>query len=200
MPGREHAGVRTRDILTPSAFSIMDFHLYSPLGARLELRGVERTPCLHPSDSMSSYRIPCPPTDQCLAPTCCAPPAACGLCSAVRTWLPMVWIWVQILPKAQLYDMWNGQLPGRYTTRSVHDHPRSVQMGGAGPRKRSHNCSSSSGRRCHGTGARDHFWSLPAGDTAGALVARRPPDSPAAAVPGDVALSRRAARPPGDQS
>ena len=42
------------------------------------------------------------------------------------------------------------------------------------PSKRSHNCSSCSDRRCHGTGAHYRFWPLPAGDAAGALVARWP--------------------------
>jgi len=108
--------------------------MYSHIQAIPELRSVERTSCLHPSDRMSSYRTPCSPTDTRLAPTCCATPTACGLCSAVRKLLPMV----RILPKTKLYDIWNGQLPGGYTTRSVQDHLPSVQMAGRDVTKRSH--------------------------------------------------------------
>ena len=62
---------------------------------------VERTHCLHPSDRMSSYRTPCPPTDTRLTPTCCATPAACDLFSTVRKLFPLVWI----LPETKLYDI-----------------------------------------------------------------------------------------------
>ena len=44
------------------------------------------------------------------------------------------------------------RMTGRYNTRPVQDHPPSVQMGGAVPRKRSYNCSNCSGRRPYDSG------------------------------------------------
>src|SRR5215510_8516527 len=61
----------------------------------------KRSYCLHPSDRMSSYRTPCPPTDTRLTPTCCATPAACDLFATVRKLFPLVWI----LPETKLYDI-----------------------------------------------------------------------------------------------
>ena len=78
--------------------------------------------------------------------------------------------------------------------------PPSVQMGGRGVPEAFTYGARCTGRRCDDTRAPAHLWPLPAGDTPGELVARRPPDSPAAAVPGDVALSGRASWSPGDQS
>ena len=62
---------------------------------------MERTHCRHPSDNMSSDRTPCPLPDPRLTPTCCATPAVCDLCAALRTLLPLVCI----LPAAKLYDI-----------------------------------------------------------------------------------------------
>src|SRR5262249_3114674 len=55
-------------------------------------------------------------------------------------------------------------------------------------------------RRRYGRRPPAHFWPFPAGDDPGMLLAQRSPDSLAVAVPGDVALSGRTSRPPGDQS
>ena len=48
--------------------------------------------------------------------------------------------------------------------------------------------------------APSHLWALPSGDDAGSLVAGRPGDPLAAAVPGGARLSGRACGPPGDES
>jgi hypothetical protein len=55
MPGRELSGLLTRDVLTPSQFSTMYFHMDSHIWAMPEPGSVERTHCLHLSDRMFSY-------------------------------------------------------------------------------------------------------------------------------------------------
>src|SRR5262245_37565402 len=70
LPGMKHADVLTGDILTPATFSTMYFHVR----AVPEPRSVERTPCLHPSDRMSSDRTPRPPPDTRHTSTCCTIP------------------------------------------------------------------------------------------------------------------------------
>ena len=55
---REYSGIRTEHVLTPAEF----------LWAMLELVSVERTPCLSPSDRMSSHGTQCPPTGKHLVP------------------------------------------------------------------------------------------------------------------------------------
>jgi hypothetical protein len=101
MPEREHSGVLTGDVLTPSAFSTTYFHMYSHIRARLELSSVERIHCLHPSDRMFARWTPGLPTDKHLAPACYATFAACGLFCAVQKLLHMV----RLLSKAKLYDI-----------------------------------------------------------------------------------------------
>jgi hypothetical protein len=64
------------------------------------------------------------------------------------------------------------RMPGRYTTRSVHDHPRSVQIGGVMPRKAFTELFSCRGRRYDGPGALSGLWPRLAGEAAGPFVVR----------------------------
>ena len=89
MPGREHAGVLTGDVLTPSVFSTTYFHMYSHRWSLQEPGRVERPHGLSPSDRMFSHETSCLSTDTRRARSYDAKPAACGLFSTVQTLLPL---------------------------------------------------------------------------------------------------------------
>jgi hypothetical protein len=78
--------MRMEDVLTPSECA----KKYSDIWAMPEFGSVERARCLHPSDRLCSRQTPCLPSDQRLAPTCCATLAVFGLFSAVPKLLHMV--------------------------------------------------------------------------------------------------------------
>ena len=152
MPGGEHAGVRMRNVFTPSASSLCT-SIYSHRRATLELCIIERTHCLLPLTGCShAGHCVCPLTNV-IRPCAALHPLQMAYSLPFAGWCIWYRFWYGSCQKTSRILFGHSQWSRRYTTPSVQDHPRSVQMEGVIPWKRSPNCSSCRDRRAYDPGA-----------------------------------------------